>query len=120
MAAAWKACWSKDEQDKAMEEASELLRALENELKDKKFFGGDRIGLVDIAADFIGFWLRLIQEVTGAKLLTKEKFPKLCDWIDEFLSCNAVKESLPPRELLLAFLQARVFPSSAPSISPSK
>ncbi|KAA8516358.1 hypothetical protein F0562_016651 [Nyssa sinensis] len=85
-----------DEQEKAIEEASELLKILENELNGKKFFGGDKIGLVDIVANFIGFWLGVIQEAKGEELLlTHKKFPILCKWIDEYVNCSVIKENLP-------------------------
>ena len=47
-----KACFTKD--DKGIEETIELLKTLEAQLNDKKFFGGDSVGLVDIVANFIG------------------------------------------------------------------
>ncbi|XP_042507845.1 probable glutathione S-transferase [Macadamia integrifolia] len=106
--AVWIACWSEGkEQEKAMEEAWEHLRTLENELKGKKFFGGETIGFVDIAANSIAFGVGIFEEVTGTKLLDKEKLPILCRWIEEFLSCEVVKECLPPREESLKYFQAR-------------
>ncbi|KAM7526405.1 hypothetical protein LguiA_016307 [Lonicera macranthoides] len=109
MSALWNACWSKGkEQEKAIEEANELLKLLENELKDKKFFGGDNIGLVDIVADFIAYWVGAIQEVTGAEVLTKEKFPKLFEWAREFINCSIVKEKLPPRDHLTGFFRIKL------------
>lgn len=39
------------EQVKVIEEAVELLKLLESELKGKIFFGGETIGLVDITAN---------------------------------------------------------------------
>ncbi|CAN1275546.1 Glutathione S-transferase U8 [Linum perenne] len=69
----------KEERRKMMEEVTQQLKALEEQLKGKKFFGGERIGIVDIAASFFGFWLGLIQEVTGLELVTKHKFPVLCN-----------------------------------------
>jgi len=98
--------------EKAIDEARELLKILENELKGKKFFGGDNIGLVDIVAVFIGYWLVLVQEVSGLELLTKESLPKLCEWTDEFISCGVVKESLPPSDELRDFLRTRFFPAA--------
>ncbi|XP_059667876.1 glutathione S-transferase U8-like [Cornus florida] len=106
--AIWKANWSKDkEKEEAMEEAHELLKTLESELKGKRFFGGDDIGLVDIVANFIAFWAGLIQEVSGTELLTREKFPVLFKWIDEYVNCSVIKENLPPRDKLTAFFRAR-------------
>ncbi|KAL8504736.1 hypothetical protein ACS0TY_016060 [Phlomoides rotata] len=99
----WKACWSKgEEREKAKEEALESLKILENEIKGKKFFGGDNVGLVDIAASFIAHWFRILQELTGVKLLTEDKFPNLCKWADEYSNDAFVKENLPPRERLVA------------------
>ncbi|KAI3772690.1 hypothetical protein L6452_03882 [Arctium lappa] len=96
-----------DEQDIA--EACEQLQILENELavKGTKFFGGDNINLVDIAADFIAYWLGVLEEVTEIKLVTKDKFPKLTEWADNFVNCQVVKEILPPRENLLALFRKR-------------
>ncbi|CAN1275545.1 Glutathione S-transferase U8 [Linum perenne] len=79
-----KVLWCKEEEReeerrKMMEEVTQQLKALEEQLKGKKFFGGERIGIVDIAASFFGFWLGLIQEVTGLELVTKHKFPVLCN-----------------------------------------
>ncbi|PNX56842.1 glutathione S-transferase-like protein, partial [Trifolium pratense] len=78
---------------------------LENELKDK-FFGGEEIGFVDIAAVFIAFWIPLIQDITGLQFFTAEKFPKLHKWSQEFLNHPIVKENIPPRDTLFAYFKA--------------
>lgn len=45
MKSLWKTFWVVGEgEEKMKEEARELLKFLENELGDKKFFGGERIG----------------------------------------------------------------------------
>ncbi|KAI3772687.1 hypothetical protein L6452_03879 [Arctium lappa] len=93
----------------AISEACEQLQILENELASKgnKFFGGDNINLVDITADFLAYWLEIIEEATEIKLVTKDKFPKITEWADNFVNCQVVKEILPPREHLLAFFRKR-------------
>ncbi|XP_050244341.1 glutathione S-transferase U8-like [Quercus robur] len=104
----FKACWGEEkEHEKALEEASELLQFLENELKEKRYFGGETVGLLDIAANIIGYWLGVFEEASGAELLTREKFPKLCNWANEFVSVSAIKENLPPREKLIAYFRNR-------------
>ncbi|KAL5058054.1 hypothetical protein RYX36_029658 [Vicia faba] len=90
------------EQQKGAEEIDEALHHLENELKDK-FFGGEEIGIVDITAVLIAYWLPIIQEAFGVKLFTSDKFPKLYNWSQDFNNHPIVKELLPPRETLLAF-----------------
>ncbi|KAK4344673.1 hypothetical protein RND71_034849 [Anisodus tanguticus] len=105
----WKALWSKgEEQKKDKEEAYEILKVIDNELKDMKFFGGDNIGFVDIVANFIGFWIEIFEEVTGLMLVTSEKCPNICAWRNEYLNCNQVMENMPPREMLLDIFKAQV------------
>lgn len=107
--AVWKAFWSEgDGQEKDKEEAYEVLKVLDNELKDKKFFGGDDIGFVDIVANFVGFWVGILEEATGVVLVTSEKFPNFCRWRDQYLDCDKVKENMPPREMLLGYYKSRV------------
>ncbi|KAK3013602.1 hypothetical protein RJ639_008420 [Escallonia herrerae] len=113
MLSIWNAFSAKEELEKAIKEACENLKLLENELGGKRFFGGGSLGIVDIVACFLGFWLGIIQEVTGLELLTKEKFPNISGWVDEFLGCSIVKESLPPRELLLGFFRTCFQPKNA-------
>ncbi|KAK9920553.1 hypothetical protein M0R45_029107 [Rubus argutus] len=104
-------CAGTEDREKAVEEACELLKLLENELMDKKFFGGENIGFVDIVADFVGgYWLRYFQETVGLKILTREKLPKLCEWSDEFVNHVVIKETLPPRDKLIALFHTRFGP----------
>ncbi|CAL5192199.1 unnamed protein product [Lathyrus oleraceus] len=102
MNAARKAIFYHDEKEleQGIEETTVALQLLENELKDK-FFGGDEIGIVDISAVIIAYWLPIIQEAFGLKLFTSEKFPKLYNWSQDFNSHSIVKELLPPRETLM-------------------
>ncbi|CAJ2670602.1 glutathione S-transferase gst [Trifolium pratense] len=94
------------EREKNVEESTEALKILENELKGK-FFGGEEINFVDIAAVFIAFWIPLVQEIADLKLFNDEKFPKLYNWSQEFLNHSVVKENLPPRDPLFAFFKSR-------------
>jgi len=104
----FKAFWVEEkEREKAAEEASEILKFLEEELKEKRFFGGESIGMVDIVASVIAFWLGVFEEASGVKLLTTEKFPKLCNWSHEFVSNGVIKENLPPRDKLIAYFRNR-------------
>lgn len=105
----WNAFWGpKGEQANAEEEARDNLKVLEKELQGKRFFAGTSIGYVDIVANVIAYWLDAIQEAAGKKILTREAFPLLCKWKQEFVMCNLVKEKLPPWERLVAFYQIRI------------
>ena len=63
--------------------------------------------MVDIIANIIGFWLEVMEEYSGVELLTRDKFPKLSNWTHEFLSNNIIKENLPSRDKLIAYLRNR-------------
>ncbi|XP_062095443.1 probable glutathione S-transferase [Humulus lupulus] len=102
-ATAWKAFWEsqKEEQEKGFEKVSEYLGILEKELKGK-YFGGENIGVVDIAGNIIAKWIPAIQEILGVELITKEKFPKLCKWSHDFSTHLLIKEVSPSKEELIA------------------
>ncbi|XP_076934447.1 putative glutathione S-transferase [Bidens hawaiensis] len=100
--------------EQAIAEAWEHLQKLEDELaaKGNKFFGGDSISLVDIAANFIAYWLGTLVEATDIKFVTKDKFPKIMEWADNFVNDEVVKKVLPPRIIppkaqLLAFFKQK-------------
>ncbi|KAB1203300.1 Glutathione S-transferase U8 [Morella rubra] len=104
-----RACWNTDqkEREKAVEEINEQLQFLEAELNEKRFFGGKEIGFVDIVGNIIAFWLGIFEEASGVEVMPREKFPKLCKWANEFVSHSVIKESLPPRDKLIAFFRNR-------------
>ncbi|KAE8662739.1 Tau class glutathione transferase GSTU45 [Hibiscus syriacus] len=104
MPAIVKAFWCpENEREQAEKEACKCLKMLESTLNEKRFFGGEDIVVVDIAANFIGFWLRTIQEVTRLELLSAEKFPDLFKLTDEFVNHSVVKGTLPARHKQLEF-----------------
>ncbi|XP_060202102.1 probable glutathione S-transferase [Lycium barbarum] len=102
-----------EEQEKGKEEVWEMLKILDNELKDKKFFVNDKFGFADVAANFMGLWLGLFQEGSGVVVVTSENFPNFCAWRDEYVNCSQVKKYLPPRDELLAFFKAFLSAASA-------
>ncbi|KAL3357931.1 hypothetical protein AABB24_015184 [Solanum stoloniferum] len=96
-----------EEAEKSKEEFGGLLKILDNELKDKKFFVGDNFGFADVAANFMAFWFGILEEASGVVLVTSEKFPNFCGWRDEYINRSQVKEYLPSRDVLLAHFQSR-------------
>ncbi|KAH0632245.1 hypothetical protein KY285_034973 [Solanum tuberosum] len=108
-----------EEQEKAKEEVCEMLKILDNELKDKTFFVANKFGYADIVANLVGLWLGLFQEGFGIELVTSENFPNFCGWRDEYVKCSQVKEYLPSRNDLLAFFQVFVRAQAAAAASAS-
>ncbi|CAI8601707.1 unnamed protein product [Vicia faba] len=101
---------SKDENEKvkAIEKAQETITIMEEQgLGDKKFFGGNNIGMVDIVYGCLSHWLEGLEEMVGIKLIEEKKFPYLHAWIQNFKQVPLIKENLPDYEKLLVHLQWR-------------
>ena len=82
-------------QRSAMEAARAGLALVEEQLKNKRFFGGDAaIGLADISGGgLLAHWLGVLEEVAGVSVQTSgsdEEFPALRRWAAEYRSCEAV------------------------------
>ncbi|KAF3457504.1 hypothetical protein FNV43_RR02162 [Rhamnella rubrinervis] len=119
-AAIWRLFRSRgDEQEKFIEECLEMLRIVEEQaLGDKKFFGGDEIGIVDIAFGDIAHWLGVIEETVGVKLLGANEFPRLHAWTNTFKEAPVIRQNLPDRhDMLVLFkgIRARWFGYSSSS-----
>ncbi|XP_059446172.1 glutathione S-transferase U17-like [Corylus avellana] len=90
-----------------VEQVAEALALLEEAFgkcsKGKAFFGGDRIGLLDIAFGSMLGWLRVTEKTNGLKLLDEAKTPGLAKWADRFCADAAVKGVMPETEKLAEF-----------------
>jgi glutathione S-transferase len=97
-----------EEQVKATKEAQELVRILEEHgLGEKKYFGGNEIGLADLTFGWMACWLEVLEEAAGVKVVEADSFPRLHAWIKNFIEIPAIKENLPDRNALLAYFKQR-------------
>ncbi|KAK7860125.1 glutathione transferase gst 23, partial [Quercus suber] len=89
-----------EEQEKATKEACrQLLKITEDHgLGEKKFFGGNKIGLADLAFGWLSAWLEVMEEVVGVKLMEANSFPRLEAWTKSFKEDPMIKENLPDRD----------------------
>ncbi|XP_061364900.1 probable glutathione S-transferase [Gastrolobium bilobum] len=102
--AAWVAmCTSGDEREKSLKEAGESMEKIEEEIKGKKFFGGDNIGYLDIAIGSIFFLLPVFEEVGSVRIIDPLKYSATTTWMTNFLSHPVIKDSLPPRDKMLVY-----------------
>ncbi|KAK7359185.1 hypothetical protein VNO77_01134 [Canavalia gladiata] len=106
--AAWVAmCISGDEKENALKVAREAIEKIEEEIKGKKFFGGDNIGYLDIALGWISYWLPIWEEVGSTQIIDPLKCSAITAWITNFLSHPAIKDTLPPRDKMLDYFHSR-------------
>ncbi|KAM5553439.1 hypothetical protein ABKV19_025583, partial [Rosa sericea] len=96
-----------EEQEKAKKESLEMLRTIEEHggLDKKRFFGGDNIGIVDIAFGQIARWFGVIEEVVGMELLEPRAFPHIHAWTNSFKEVPAIKENIPDHDRMVAFFK---------------
>ncbi|KAK6940580.1 Glutathione S-transferase, N-terminal, partial [Dillenia turbinata] len=109
-----------EEQEKAIREARELLRTIEQQgLGNTKFFNGNEIGLTDIAFGWMACWLDVMEEAVGVKLLEPSSFPNLQTWIENFKEVAVIKENCPDRAKLLNYfkgLRERFISAASPHV----
>ncbi|OMO71058.1 hypothetical protein COLO4_28396 [Corchorus olitorius] len=93
------------EREEAMDASLKNLKFVEEELKGKKFFGGEKIGLADIVFGWLGNLLPIFEEVSGLKLLD-DRFPSLLAWTKELSELPVVKYNWPPHDKMIIKYQA--------------
>jgi glutathione S-transferase len=113
--------WTDGEAQKGyMKVIKESFALLEAQLEGKRFFGGDTIGLVDIAACGFAHWLGVCEEVSGVTLVTDDEFPRLRRWAVEYVTDEKIRACLPDRAVLLEHFSAKkeMFMAMAKSMLP--
>lgn len=89
------------DQEEAMTQAAGNLKFLEEQLKGKKFFGGDTIGYLDIALGWMANLISILEEIADLKVIDAETFPCLSAWLNNFADDPVIKECWPPRDKMI-------------------
>ncbi|KAL2478589.1 Glutathione S-transferase U7 [Forsythia ovata] len=94
------------EQEEAIAAAVQNLKLIEEQLQEKKFFGGETIGYLDIAFGWTANLISILEEIMDLKLVDEEKFPVLSAWMHNFSDDPVIKQCWPPRDKLVVKFQA--------------
>ncbi|CAL9042874.1 unnamed protein product [Musa banksii] len=91
-----------EEQAAAKEEFIGILKLLEGELGDKKYFGGDAFGFVDIALVPFVSWFYTYETCAGFSM--EEAAPKLVAWGKRCMERESVAKTLSDPQMVYEFV----------------
>ncbi|RWR81808.1 GST_C/GST_N/GST_C_2/GST_N_3 domain-containing protein [Cinnamomum micranthum f. kanehirae] len=77
----------------AKKEFIEILKVLEGELVEKRFFGGETFGFVDVSLIPFGCWFYSYE--TCGNFSAEEECPKLMAWVKRCMEKESVSKTLP-------------------------
>ncbi|KAJ1434280.1 Thioredoxin-like superfamily [Sesbania bispinosa] len=91
-----------EEHEAAKKEFIDALKLLEEQLGDKTYFGGDKLGFVDIALVPFYSWFKAYE--TFGNLNTERDCPKFTAWAKRCLKIESVSKSLPDQQKVYDFI----------------
>lgn len=106
---AWEALKSEGvKKEKAMRAVVESLEMIEKKLiEGKKWFSGSKeIGSLDLVHGRLPHWLNVMEEMGGMKLLTRERFPSLYEWSQNFINIQLSGQCIQARENVVEYLKS--------------
>ncbi|KAG0466127.1 hypothetical protein HPP92_017132 [Vanilla planifolia] len=91
-----------EEQEEGKKEFVEAIKTLEAELGDKKYFGGEYFGLVDIAMVPFTAWFDTYEAYSGISV--EKEAPKVAAWSKRCKERESVAKTLPDPEKVYDFV----------------
>ncbi|KAK8628094.1 hypothetical protein V6N13_063806 [Hibiscus sabdariffa] len=91
--------------EEAMAAWMENLKFVEEELKGKKLFGGEKLGVADLVFGWLANLIGIFEEVSGLKIVD-ERYPLLLTWMQVFSELPVIKETWPPHDKMITKYQA--------------
>lgn len=86
-----------EEQETAKKDWLEWFKVLEGELRDKPYFGGQSLGLVDMG--LIPFYIMFSTLENVAKFSMEVERPKIVNWTKRCMDNDSVSKTLPDHKV---------------------
>ncbi|CAO2183750.1 unnamed protein product [Urochloa humidicola] len=110
------AAGTEEEKAAAVERTLAAVDALEGALADaeqrwsreKGWFGGDGVGLVDVALGGFVPAIQASEPTTGLRVVDPERAPRLAAWVDRFCKLDAARAAMPPVDRLVEMGRKRL------------
>ncbi|XP_058755553.1 probable glutathione S-transferase parC [Vicia villosa] len=96
--------WAKSgkEHEAAKKQFIEALKLLEQELGDKSYFGGEKLGYVDVALIPFYTWFKGYE--TFGNINIEKECPKFIDWAKRCIKIESVSKSIPDQDEVFQFI----------------
>ncbi|KAL5079156.1 hypothetical protein RYX36_007577 [Vicia faba] len=96
--------WTKngEEKEAAKKEFIEALKLLEQELGDKTYFGGEKLGYVDVALIPFYTWFKGYE--TFGNINIEKECPKFIGWAKRCIEIESVSKSIPDQDKVYQFI----------------
>ncbi|KAI3857078.1 hypothetical protein MKW92_036624 [Papaver armeniacum] len=95
-----------EDQELAKKEYIEILKVLEGELGEKPYFGGEKIGFVDVALIPFYTWFYAYEKCGNFSI--EEECPKIVSWAKKCMEIESVSQSLADSEKIYEFVLTRL------------
>uniref|UniRef100_A0A0E0MA09 glutathione transferase n=1 Tax=Oryza punctata TaxID=4537 RepID=A0A0E0MA09_ORYPU len=110
---------TEEEKTEGMKQLLAVVETLEGALKDcskgKPFFGGDIVGIVDVALGGLISWVKATEVLAASKIFDKEKAPLLAAWAKRFSELDVAEKVLPDVDGVVEFAKMRLAEAAAAS-----
>ena len=111
---------TEEEKSEGKKQAFAAVEILEGALRECSkgggFFGGDGLGLVDVALGGVLSWMKVTEVLSGDKIFDAAKTPLLAAWVERFSELDAAKAVFQDVDRVVEYaggIQARLSAAAA-------